>query len=117
MLLLNLQQELAEGNLRGDFALRPDLLSTDKGLLDNTVEGPAHVRRDLVLELDDLLGDNKGLVRVPDDKVGIGADSDGALDAAQSDLTRCVETLPLGQILNAILSSGNEDERKISVGE
>lgn len=112
MLLLNLQQELAKGNLRGDLALGPDLLSTDKGLLDNTVEGPAHVRGDLVLELDDLLGDNKGLVRVPDDKVGIGSDNDGALDAAQSDLTSCVEALPLGQILDAILLIGMKTKIK-----
>lgn len=98
-----LQQEFAKGDLGGDLALGPDLLSTDKGLLDDSMESPAHVRGDLVLEFDDLLGDDESLFGVPDHKVCVGANGDRALDAAQSNLAGGVEALPLCQILNTIL--------------
>ena len=101
---LYLQQELAQGNLGGDLALGPDLLSADISFLDNTVEGAAHVRSDLVLELDNLLRDHKGLIRAPDHKVGISTCFDGALDTTQANLAGSVEGLPLGQVLNTILS-------------
>jgi len=113
--LFFLQEELAKSDLRSDLAFGPNLLSTDKGLFDNTMEGSAHVGGDLVLELDDLFGDHKRLVGVPDHKVSIGASDERALDAAQSDLARRVETLPLGQVLDAVFEKEvrNIDEKEL----